>query len=364
MNASRLREIVDLLLRLEDEYQIQTRLNEVNSILSNIIGNPQEPTFQIQFSSTVEQLRSAAAMIREKLQPTQISLIEEIGGGSFFVVDLSALIDEWVQKNAVTPAVTQHKIHELLVQRQNYIQQITQLRDALKAVGIEATTLNQGEAEIGILLPRALFRNEFEPLIKELGEIKFILRAFSELAMGSAEPIEVRQISTSDPQFFFQMNPITIALIGGVVTWALDTWKRVEEVRKVRSETRKLSVFSEKEVTDIFDKKIKSTIDEAIEKQTDVLVEQIVDKTGRTHEQREHLKSALESILARIERGMTVEIRFLPSVTATETDEKQTAESAAFTRLENITQQLVFPKADENPILKLSDAEQKKAAKE
>ena len=151
----------------------------------NIISQPQQPNFQTQFSNTVEQLRDAAAHIREKLQPTQISLIEEIGGEKFFVVDLAALIDEWVQKNAVTPAVTQQKLQQLLGDRQNYIEQITRLRDSLRAVGIEATTLVQGDAEIGILLPRELFKNELESFIKELGEIRFILRAFSELATGS-----------------------------------------------------------------------------------------------------------------------------------------------------------------------------------
>jgi hypothetical protein len=175
MNASRLREIVDMLLDLETNLEIQTRLNEANGLLQNIISRPQQPNFQTQFSNTVEQLRDAAAHIREKLQPTQISLIEEIGGEKFFVVDLAALIDEWVQKNAVTPAaVTQQKLQQLLGDRQNYIEQITRLRDSLRAVGIEATTLVQGDAEIGILLPRELFKNELESFIKELGEVRFI----------------------------------------------------------------------------------------------------------------------------------------------------------------------------------------------
>jgi hypothetical protein len=35
------------------------------------------------------------------------------------------------------------------------------------------------------------------------------------------------------------------------VTWALNTWKQVEDIRKVRAETRKLPAFSEKEVEEI-----------------------------------------------------------------------------------------------------------------
>jgi hypothetical protein len=317
-------------------------LNEANGLLQNIISQPQQANCQTEFSNTVEQLRAAAAHIREKLQPTQISLIEEIGGEKFFVVDLAALIDDWVQKNGVTPAVTQQKIQQLLEERQNYIDQITRLRDALNAVGIKATTLVEGDAEIGILLPRELFNNELGSLIKELAEIKFILRAFSEVATGSAESIEVGQISTSDPQFFFHVSPATIALFGGVVTWALHTWNQVEGIRKVRAETRKLNAYSEKEIEEMYDKKIISIIEAAVTEKTEDLVKQIVHKSERAFEQCHQLKVSLESILERIERGMTVEIRFLPPPTRTDANGAPPAETAAFESLSTIAPQLVF----------------------
>lgn len=135
MNASRLREIVDLLLDIEAQFQIQGRLNDANSALGNIISQPQQPQFQTQFSAAVEQLRSSSAQIQERLQPTQIALIEEIGGESFFVVDLAGEIDEWLQKNVVTPAVTQQNLQKLLEKRQHYIEQITRLRTLSKRLG-------------------------------------------------------------------------------------------------------------------------------------------------------------------------------------------------------------------------------------
>ena len=121
MNASRLREIVDLLLELETGFQIQTRLNEANGALQNMISQPQNPDFRTQFSNTLDQLRAGAAQISEELQPTQISLIVEIGGEKFFVDDLAALIDDWIQKNRVTPAVIQQYLQRFLAERQTYI---------------------------------------------------------------------------------------------------------------------------------------------------------------------------------------------------------------------------------------------------
>jgi hypothetical protein len=209
-------------------------------------------------------------------------------------------------------------------------------------------------------LPRSLFNNDFEKLIDELEELDFILRAFSELAIGSAETIEVHQISTSDPQFFFGLSAVTIAAIGTAVTWALNTWKQVEDVRRVRAETRKLSAFSEKEVDDIFDKKIKSIIGTAIEAQTKILLSDTSTRGGRVYEQGEHLKRALESILARVERGMTVEIRALPPPKGSAMLEARPAETAAFEALKTIAPNLFFPKPDQHPILPLPAPDREK----
>ena len=41
MNASRLREIIDLLLNLENQFQIQIRLNELSQHLDNMVQQPQ-----------------------------------------------------------------------------------------------------------------------------------------------------------------------------------------------------------------------------------------------------------------------------------------------------------------------------------
>ena len=179
------------------------------------------------------------------------------------------------------------------------------------------------------------------------------MRAFSELTTGSVEKIEVHQISTSDPQIFLGLSAVTVATIGGAITWALNTWKQVEDVRRVRAETHKLSAFSEKEVEDIFDKKIKSTIAAAIEAQTKILLGAAKTDPGRGFEQSEHIKLALGSILARIERGMTIEIRALPP--PKDGPEQDPQQAAAFSAIEALAPTLLFPKPDPNPVLSLPE---------
>ncbi|HEY1382488.1 MAG TPA: hypothetical protein VGF43_02680, partial [Dongiaceae bacterium] len=248
--------------------------------------------------------------------------------------------------------------------RNAYLQNLRTANDTLGAIGIEAEQLEEGTAEIGFQIPRDLFHNNLEGLIKELTAIKRIIRAFSELTVRTPQPIEVRQISTSDPLFFFGLDPATIVTLGAAVTWALATWQKVENIRKTRAETQKIKSFTEEEIESFFGSKIKQTIAQEIEQRTTELVGGHDGKAGRKEEQRTYLRWALESVLARIERGMTVEIRFLPPPKPTEqvadsTDDESSGKEETFARLQEIRPQLVFPTPEENPVLKLPPTEPK-----
>jgi hypothetical protein len=59
---------------------------------------------------------------------------------------------------------------------------------------------------------------------------------------------------------------------GAVVAWALSRWKKVEEIRKLRSETKKNESFTEQEIKEFFDSKMERAIKSAIEeKVTEIL---------------------------------------------------------------------------------------------
>src|SRR3546814_739426 len=213
----------------------------------------------------------------------------------------------------MTPAVVEQELAKLVNQRTAYLGHLSAISSGLDALGIKVDGLEDGTAEVGFQLPRHLFRNEFEGLIKELHVIRRIIRAFSELATGSSEPIVVRQISTTDPLFYFEISPITIAKIGAVVTWALHTWKQVEEIRKLRAETSKHKSFTEEEIEGFFGEKIRKTIDDNISAKVTELLGPDDGRAGRREEQRNDLTWTLESILATVERGETVDNSFLPT---------------------------------------------------
>lgn len=310
MNASRLRAIVDLLLKREGDLGVQSILVELRDNLASLASQPNQPQYQSAVVEVLGRFSTALGRLRASFEPAQVRQMEELGAAPFFVEDQGKAILDTMRDNGMTPQVVTQFVSELADKRQEFLNNLGILRDKLDFVGIQSSTLEPGEAEVGFTLPRLLFDNRLDGLISELRELNLIIRAFSEAATGSYQPAEVRQISTSDPSFFFGLAPEVIVMIGGAVTWALDTWKQLEEIRKLRAETSKISVFTEDEIEGLYGKKITETVEQAIKKETAALVAGIADQY-RAREQEIHLAHALRSLLARIERGVTVEVRAL-----------------------------------------------------
>lgn len=352
MNAERLLELSDLLTTVDVRLEVQPSLQSLVNDLAQIISNPGHAAFQTQFAEKFDQFRSTWDKMASSFSPAQVNLISEIGGSSFFIDDFPSQLDASVRANGITPAVVRDELEAFRSERENYLRTLNSLRDSLMQVGVEPYKLEADSAEIGLLLPRDLFDNELGGLVKELHTVNRIIRAFSEVAVGGPEPVEVHQISTSDPIFFFGLDPTTIALLAGAVTWALNSWKNVEEIRKIRAETQKVKSFTTEEIENIFDSKIQKEIRIAIDQKVNELIP-AKDGAGRHHEQRNDMAWALESILGRVERGMTVELRFLPPPAPKDGEPVAAEKTASFDELKRIVPQLQFPQADKSPVLAL-----------
>lgn len=350
MDASRLREIVDLLIESEEQGNLQGLIGALANQLANLAGNPQQQQVQIAVADTLKQLEIGLANLRLRFDPAQHEYLDQIGARRFFIDDIYRNISEMIKANPLTPAIVSQNVNELNAQRAEYLNSIRELRNRLEALGIRASKPEPGTAEVGFKIPRELFEGNLEGLIAELREIRFIFRAFSEVATGSSEVIMLKNISTTDPLFVFIAHVATISMIAKSISWIINTWNTVENIRKVRAETAKLKIEREAAALEILDKSISETIAKAV---SDRVSEMIPDATdGRPKELQNHLKLALESLFARIERGLTVEIRFVPPPAQTSI-EQPIAQMEAFSTLAETAPHLVFPQSSGPTILPL-----------
>jgi hypothetical protein len=356
MNVKQLKELVELLLDDEQKLEVQSKLAELAKALEALVDSPQDPDSQVAVRDYRQVLFEAVENLASYYDYSEQERLGEIGADRYFGLQLKQTIEDAFANAAVTPAVVHQVVEQLMNDRLAYLTGLSTMLEAMKPFRLDAG--DENASEVGFKIPRALFDNDLDGLIDELRAIKQIIRAFAEHATGSVPPIVVRQISTSDPQFFFGVEVPTLVHLAGAVSWALLTWKLVEQIRKLRAETAQIGSFTKGEVERFFGDKIRATVESAVAAKVKELVPE--EKAGRSAEMRISLSMALESLLARIERGMTVEVRMLPPPALAEgtPDSSRAAKSAkaakeAYDELEELRTTLVFPKPEANPVTKL-----------
>ncbi|TPN26610.1 hypothetical protein FKO01_25380 [Mesorhizobium sp. B2-3-3] len=360
MNAARLREILDKLSRENSFLRIGKLLGAVQSAVSNLVSSPTDSGHQQQYVTSLGALREGTNKLRAAFEPPEIAQIEDLTGGREYLSDVAQQISDWMAENPATPAIVLDNISKLVEARNQFMTLVTQGSSTLKELGIEVYELEPGEAEIGFLLPRGLFDNEFDKLLKELNALKRTIRAFSEAATGSVEPIVVKQISTTDPLFTFAMNAATIMMIGRVAKWAIDAWKTVEEIRNLRAQTAQLKAPAAAKIEATFEEVIKQTIEDALSGKLEEIMKSLNGDGHRKHEQKTDLDWALRSIMSRVERGMVVEIRMLPPPVSAVDDPNIEVEPPQTRAMREVAKSLTFPPMKGEPILQIPSLREKK----
>jgi len=360
--------VLQRLVREEDVFDVQEALDEVHDHFTTMVQQPDQlRVAQQALAEALVELEENIDNMTSWYTPAFEKQLKELDLLPYFSYNIVNDIKTAMSANPLSHVVPAEIVASWRVRRHEALNIVRQTLTGLNRLNIKEVELQPGQAEIGFTIPRPIFDNDLDGLVSELREIRRIIRAFSEQATGSVEPIEIRQISTTDPTFFFGLEVLTIAAIGAAVTWALSTWQKLEEIRKIRAETRKIKGFGTKEIEKLFDDQIQNSVNEAIEEHVNSLLGKPKGQAGRINEQRTDLLWATRALFARMERGMTVEIRFLspPSLPSKQEDGSDAVgktkgkASDVYEVLDKIADELVFPQIDEAPVLSLIKEESK-----
>lgn len=336
-------------LELEASEGIQTKLEAVRNRLDNMISSPSEPSYQTAFVSELNELHAALRHVSNVLTPAQQERLSLIASSEDFSVAMADEIQALVQENAATLAVARDQVQEIATTRATLLLHFKATLDASKFLSWdEVNEPHDMPAEVGFVVPRLIFGNEFSGLIQEFGFIKRFVALLAESSGEADTRLELVSLSTTDPMVVIGVATGIATAIGGVATWALNSWKTVEEIREIRARARQLSSFSDEEVERIFGDKIRQEISAKIDEEAQRLVSSM-RASGRRNEVKNGLELHLREFLARVERGMTVEIKLIAGAekNVEELDEASASVSA-------FAHSLRFPAATGEPVLSLS----------
>jgi hypothetical protein len=355
LNAQRLLSVVSKLVDGDREHRLTETLCRFQNSLMELVSNPTHRDRQNRVAERLDQLQEAISGFYAELTPADMARLEEIRGGRFFAPAIVQVFRRSIAENAITPAVIMDQISRFLEDRDRFLQTLANTERCLKALGIEQQHVDTGSANVGFLLPRALFANRLRLLVAELSTIDRLLRVFCG-ATGSADDAELHETSTSDPTFSFRVSIPTAIIVAKAAKWALDTWQGLEDIRKVRADAKRINLLTEQELTTTFDDKIQQRIESAIGLQAEEILAANASVSRRRQEQQRNLEWALDSVLTRVDRGMAIEIQFWPSP-ATRSD-APLKDGQAIAELVRLQSQLVFPRVAYEPARRLPPGEQ------
>ena len=359
MDAANLRSLLEKALKLDTKLEIQPSLEATHSAVSNLASSPQDDSYQTAFASAFKALKLQIAKAEREFSPGEFDRLAEINSDAEFSKKLVLKIENIVNENPASPAVIRDEMADIISNRKTFIETTSELVSSLNYFGIEEFQNSIERGQIGFKIPRTIFDNNLNGLISELNFLRRFVRLVSEGVGESPDDIEVGSISTSDPLFWFEVAYVVAVHVGVVGNWALDTWKKVEEIRLLRAQTAAIPAFSPEEADQMFSPKIQHQIDLAIAEQVAKLSGLIADE-GRRNEIENGFRPMLKDFLARVERGMTVEVRYLPPPIENENAPenvtfKQEVESKKL-KMKEISSSLVFHRPAGDPVLQLTAA--------
>lgn len=309
MNVERLLEFIEEILKLEAQHTIQRKLSKLDGAVNAIMGNPQDPNQQTGVRQRLTELNDALVAAQTAMSPAAWRFLGELEKEWTFDTQLAAYLEGEMNKNGMTPAVVKQMTENRLAERQKMLDLFNKSQDDLKGLGFKPSSLQPGETQIGFTIPRDLFDNTLRKFSRELRDLDRVLGVFAEAVDGEIEHPTLAQLSTSDPLVLVTANAPVIFAIGYAIKFFIARWAEVENIRKVREETKALKINNDAAIK-AFDEAIKEKVDSGIDEQVKRLMDD--SEVGRDKEMENGLRWAMRYLMSRVERGMTVEIKFLP----------------------------------------------------
>ena len=357
MNAERLH-VIAKVLKVELSGPIQQMMQQLVGALQQAVSQPQQPTHQ----QEVDQHRTALyelldASPTNDFGPAWRQAIKEMGIDDLIGVALKEGVEEIFQRNQITLQVA-HTALTAIVQRMAEAHAAMEgMLGAFDKLNVGSEDLEEGDAEISILIPREFVKSHFGRLGGEFKELDKIFRVFPEVVTGKRPPFVVKTISTTDPVVVLAVGYVVANCVSKAITWLLTSYEKVLNIRLMQVKLAELEMPDD--VVQGVNKEADTRMDKDIDALSDKLLDDYqVEDEGRKNELRIELRMSLKKIAGRIDRGFNIEVRVKPEeLPEPEKDEdaKITEKREMYQAIQNSAKRLQYRKLEGEPILTLPE---------
>lgn len=308
MNAERLRDVADTVLRDSKNDKLVQLLTALQNSYTQSVQSPSSETAEA-FTSSKQALDDAildGECVR--LSPSRIAILERIGGKDLCGTGLLEKVNS-ILASPVTPASAVEALSELRTEATDFYATIATLRDSLDELAIKGERPPSDAAEVEVRIPFDLFSGSLGGFAKEAKSLDRALSDIVESVSGSRPPIAIRTLAGGSVEVFVTVDPVSGVVILTLVTAIVNLINSVLQTRKTRLDLEKDR--APKEVLDPLEKWEQSRVAEELNKlRKEVLAKSKADR-GRKNELKNALTVSLQYLADRIDRGMDIEVATL-----------------------------------------------------
>lgn len=357
MNVERLHLIALELHEDLDRTGLVQQLTALAEALANLANQPGEASYQQAVSSARETLRTAVADSAVDEWPAAWrATLEELDIDDIVGTNLAQRVESAIVSNEITPSTASTTIQELAQDLSSIDKSLTQMLSVFDRFSIAAESLEAGEAEVAVTIPRGEVSERLVDLGREFAELNKILGVFVEIETGSREPMRVRTIASSDYGVYLETAVHVGAFVAVSIERLLAAYKSILEIRKLRQGLadqglgEQLAAVDER-VNSLMDEKIREYVDE-------VVAERFPERSARSRELEIELLNSLRMMANRIDHGFNFDVRApMPEEPSEEEDESAGAGIAEATaRIVSASPNLKYINRTGEAILSLPEA--------
>lgn len=317
--------------QLESEYQSGNYAklfdNLINS-LSSVASQPGNPELATAYKQQLEFFRQALSTSDfNSPRPVLQTILASIAAEQYVGNRLFARIMAAISTNPATPSIAVQELQKLKEETANFYKNILAIHRAFSELEVEYESLDEGEGELGILIPRNANTATLSQISKEFKEWSKILSPLSEVFDPDAGPLQIKTCATTDwTVYLIASYPI----LKGVSLCL----KEVNTILRELSETRELierlakRSKSPKAIEDL-EEENKNKLGHEIRG----LAEKVVDENykmnddARKNELKNAVDGALKLIVKKVSEGAKIELKYIAPQTPSVEDGEDGAES-------------------------------------
>lgn len=266
------------------------------------------------FKASYEELININEPENNLLQPYAKQTLDEIGISDYIGRKFSKTIERLVTSNSYDQAKTIEELQEFRNDLHEKITEVNKINSAFTALDVEYETVQPGENEIGLLLPRELTGENIENLGQELQQINKVFRAINEITGNEEYSPRIRTISSSWWQIFLELDHTQIAAWIFAIERIVSLFKTNLEIKVLQKQLEEKEL--PKRITSAIEKEVEGKIKKGIAKIASEIRKKFSanDDEQRLNELEIQLRQGLTYIAKRLNQGAEIEINIsLPS---------------------------------------------------